>query len=55
MNWGLFTLAVLMAIDFGYAIANHGKPRGNWNAGERLFDAAATIVLVLWAMHWRIG
>lgn len=56
MNWGFLAICVMLAARTTFAGANNGKPRdGKYHIGMTLWVHSVDMVLVLWAMHWRIN
>lgn len=48
MGWPQIIVLILVFLDFCVALAMHGEPRGNFNAGMNLFDKAILIAILYW-------
>jgi hypothetical protein len=48
IGWPEGILLGLIFIEICVAMSCHGQPRGNYNAGLRLFDAALLLGLLVW-------
>ncbi len=54
MNWGLFVLYIVLASEFGFVVAKHGKPKETeycWWAS--LISIIFLLLLVWWACGWK--
>lgn len=56
MNWGFFSICMLMSVGLSIALVRDGQPRTDkWNFLSTLTGFAIELVMVLWAMHWRLN
>ena len=46
MGWPQITLLVLIGLNLGVGITNHGKPRGNYNALYTIIDAVFLAIIL---------
>lgn len=55
MNWGFIVLCCVYALGLGVDIAKHGEPKtGERNALMSAIAVVVSLVLVLWAMRWKV-
>lgn len=55
MNWGFVTLCGMFCLSIGLEWARHGEPNtGKHNVVTTVLASAITLVVVLWAMHWKL-
>jgi hypothetical protein len=55
MNWGFLVLCVSIGMGIGLDMSRWGKTREVEETPAKTFICAVIeIVLVLWAMHWRM-
>jgi len=48
IGWPEGILLGLLFIEICLHMGRHGEPRGNYNAGLRLFDAAILVTILWW-------
>lgn len=48
-------LLIWLAVEFGFAVAKHGEPKGNYNLWTNLIAGAALVALLIWGGFFRGG